>query len=471
MLHQRLRILFGYLHLLYARVFAFVLPSTFHDTFRPIRHKLHKDRDFGRYIDKGPQALKVPQSINELERIVAQAFQEKQRLNICGSAHSSNGLTLSARSGFRLFLRELPVFFKMVTPDIVECSATATVEQIGKFLAQHKKMLPVLGDQLDLTLGGYLSAGGIGYNSVEFGFLSDHVESLELLTLTNGRLSCSKKKNPEIFHSVLGGQGQLGIILSAQIRVIDRKQVFLRSEIYILPAPSGLIDAIEHSFRLDFNYHFLTLIISKNRPFLVNICGKNKSDKSDLRSFNKTFNYIQGEKVFGISQLVRCKLNRFTLPGGYNLQAELTDFWLWSEYCVSFSAFKELFEELVEIAKIDQSWLHVYPIRLAQGTSEYHSFLPYPEPCAEEEKQVVFGLAFTFHKKSQKDVTRIKDRLASLFERVTKLGGKPYYHGYHPKAANKTLQQIYPMFDDFLELKKKLDPDNLLNSDWLTKPQ
>jgi len=109
----------------------------------------------------------------------------------------------------------------------------------------------------------------------------------------------------------------------------------------------------------------------------------------------------------------------------------------------------------------------MYPIKVSPKHREHHCFLPYPDRASGGEQLLVFGLSFTFYGKSKQAVQTIKERVAPLFERVTQLGGKPYYHGYHPKVDQQTLLHIYPHFSQFMQLKQKLDPENLLNADWM----
>jgi FAD/FMN-containing dehydrogenase len=88
---------------------------------------------------------------------------------------------------------------------------------------------PVLPDFLDLTVGGTLSAGGIGGTSFRRGAQIDHVEELVVVTGAGEVVTCSLSREPELFDAVLGGFGQVGIIVRATVRLAaapDSVEVF-----------------------------------------------------------------------------------------------------------------------------------------------------------------------------------------------------------------------------------------------------
>jgi hypothetical protein len=79
---------------------------------------------------------------------------------------------------------------------------------------------PVLTDYLDLSVGGTLSAGGIGGASHHHGPQVDHVLDLEVVTPSGDIITCSPSLYPEVFFGVLAGQGRAGIITRATIPLV-----------------------------------------------------------------------------------------------------------------------------------------------------------------------------------------------------------------------------------------------------------
>ncbi|CAO2835664.1 unnamed protein product [Amaranthus hypochondriacus] len=72
-------------------------------------------------------------------------------------------------------------------------------------------------DYLYLTVGGTLSNAGISGQAFNHGPQISNVLELDVVTGKGEIMTCSEKKNSELFHAVLGGLGQFGIITRARI--------------------------------------------------------------------------------------------------------------------------------------------------------------------------------------------------------------------------------------------------------------
>ncbi|KAL5543645.1 hypothetical protein UlMin_007429 [Ulmus minor] len=72
-------------------------------------------------------------------------------------------------------------------------------------------------DYLHLTVGGTLSNAGISGQAFRHGPQISNVHQLEVVTGKGDIVNCSKEENGDLFHGVLGGLGQFGIITRARI--------------------------------------------------------------------------------------------------------------------------------------------------------------------------------------------------------------------------------------------------------------
>ncbi|XP_021675409.2 cytokinin dehydrogenase 6 [Hevea brasiliensis] len=72
-------------------------------------------------------------------------------------------------------------------------------------------------DYLHLTVGGTLSNAGISGQAFRYGPQISNVYQLEVVTGKGEVVNCSENQNGDLFHSVLGGLGQFGIITRARI--------------------------------------------------------------------------------------------------------------------------------------------------------------------------------------------------------------------------------------------------------------
>ncbi|XP_021667062.2 cytokinin dehydrogenase 5 isoform X2 [Hevea brasiliensis] len=72
-------------------------------------------------------------------------------------------------------------------------------------------------DYLYLSVGGTLSNAGISGQAFNHGPQISNVHELDVVTGKGEILTCSEEENSELFHAVLGGLGQFGIITRARI--------------------------------------------------------------------------------------------------------------------------------------------------------------------------------------------------------------------------------------------------------------
>nr|GMD98465.1 cytokinin dehydrogenase 5 [Ipomoea batatas] len=72
-------------------------------------------------------------------------------------------------------------------------------------------------DYLYLSVGGTLSNAGISGQAFNHGPQISNVHELDVVTGKGESVTCSEEQNSELFHAVLGGLGQFGVITRARI--------------------------------------------------------------------------------------------------------------------------------------------------------------------------------------------------------------------------------------------------------------
>ncbi|KAF7023978.1 hypothetical protein CFC21_036399 [Triticum aestivum] len=75
-------------------------------------------------------------------------------------------------------------------------------------------------DYLHLTVGGTLSNAGISGQAFRYGPQISNVQELDVITGLGEMVTCSKKKDADLFDAVLGGLGQFGVITRARIPLV-----------------------------------------------------------------------------------------------------------------------------------------------------------------------------------------------------------------------------------------------------------
>ncbi|WJX35982.1 Cytokinin dehydrogenase 5 [Trifolium repens] len=118
-------------------------------------------------------------------------------------------------------------------------------------------------DYLYLSVGGTLSNAGISGQTFNYGPQISNVFELDVVTGKGEVMTCSEERNSDLFHAVLGGLGQFGIITRARIA--------------LQPAPQRVrwIRVLYSNFST----------FTKDQEFLISLHGKPTSQR---------FDYVEG---------------------------------------------------------------------------------------------------------------------------------------------------------------------------------
>jgi cytokinin dehydrogenase len=174
-------------------------------------------QDFGHIVQGNAQTVLQPQNTQELSAILVSANQTGISVTPRGRGRSQSGQAVSL-TGIALDTSRLDsILYCDHQTDEITCGAGVTWRQL-MVICQTKAQLPfVMPLNLDLSLGGTLSAGGFGANSHRFGPAIAHVKTLEVVTGAGDLTICSAQSKPEVFHAALGGLGRCSVIGSATL--------------------------------------------------------------------------------------------------------------------------------------------------------------------------------------------------------------------------------------------------------------
>jgi cytokinin dehydrogenase len=173
--------------------------------------------DQGNMFHRVPAAVLRPGSAQDIVAMVRYANQHKLKVAIRGDGHSRYGQT-QAEAGVVIDSRSLNAV-RVRTPQSADAQLGAFWSAVAD-ATLPKGLTPPLfpGTCLALiTIGGTLSAGGIGNMSPHYGALVDNVTDLDVVTGDGRLVTCSPEHESELFDMVLAGQGQCGVIVRAAL--------------------------------------------------------------------------------------------------------------------------------------------------------------------------------------------------------------------------------------------------------------
>ncbi|MBM7789856.1 FAD-binding protein [Tenggerimyces flavus] len=189
--------------------------------------------DFGHVVRSVPAVVARPALVSDVAVAVRWAAARGWQVAARGLGHSVYGRSQVA-GGVVVDLAELSSV-SVVGADRVVVEAGASWRSVVAAALSTGLTPPVLPNFLDLSVGGTLSVGGVGGATHRYGFQTDNVLSLEVVTGSGSVVTCSPTVNPALFDAVRGGLGQFGIIVRAELTLVPAPSSV---RLYTLPYPS-----------------------------------------------------------------------------------------------------------------------------------------------------------------------------------------------------------------------------------------
>jgi len=182
--------------------------------------------DYGHLVSLEPFAVANPSSVDELETILKTARKNHVVVAAQGQSHSVMGQNMAA-NGIAINMTNFNQIYIDAQNMNVWVGAGATWRELLEATLQVGLTPKIFTDYIDLSIGGVISAGGIGAQSYRAGFQVDNVLALQVVNGKGKTYDCSPSSNSELFHAVVGGLGQFGVITKVNIP-LEPAQSFAR---------------------------------------------------------------------------------------------------------------------------------------------------------------------------------------------------------------------------------------------------
>ncbi|MGV9558402.1 FAD-binding protein [Streptomyces sp. NPDC003522] len=176
--------------------------------------------DYGHIVHHRPAAVLRPGSVRDVVAMVRFCGEHRVPVAPRGQGHAPFGQAQVA-GGLVVETATLadigPVGPRSTT---VTVGAGARWSEVARATLAHGLTPPVLTDYIELSVGGTLSVGGLGGQAHRHGAQVDNVTGLRVVTGTGELVRCSPVRRPDLFHAVLAGLGQCGVIVEATLRLV-----------------------------------------------------------------------------------------------------------------------------------------------------------------------------------------------------------------------------------------------------------
>ncbi|KAI9163207.1 putative D-arabinono-1,4-lactone oxidase [Paramyrothecium foliicola] len=184
--------------------------------FRARPHHLH--RTWARTFASRPELFIQPESLPEVEKVLALARRCRRRVTVTGCGHSPSHLTCTSS-----WLVNLDRFNKIISIDresgLVVMESGIRLFELCDELARYHLAMPNLGSINDQSITGAICTGTHG-SSLRHGLLSENIVALKITLADGTTRSCSADENTELFRASLLSLGALGIITQITLRAV-----------------------------------------------------------------------------------------------------------------------------------------------------------------------------------------------------------------------------------------------------------
>lgn len=163
-----------------------------------------------------------PRSAEELADCFAKARAQGVRLCLRGGGNSYGDANTTDRGHVLDLSRMDRVLGFDESSGRFEGEGGLTIERLWKHVLPHGFWPKVVSGTMFPTLGGAAAANIHGKNNFAVGTIGDAIVECDLLTPAGELHTCSRARNPDLFHAAIGGFGMLGAITRV---VLDNKRV------------------------------------------------------------------------------------------------------------------------------------------------------------------------------------------------------------------------------------------------------
>lgn len=432
-----------------------------------------------------------PERIEQVVECIEFAIQKGMSICPMGSAMSFSDVCL-LNDGICLDIKGLNqiIHFDQETGVLIAQAGCLTFDVLGLTMPAGW-YLSGLSGSLSNTLAGDISNNVNGKDSWKYGNFGCNVLSMKVVLADGYLYEINKENNADLFNAIIGGMGQLGIIVEVTLQLKPIRSVVLEIKSKRIPNLNVLINEVNHldENKNDFFYAWIDAFGQNNhlgRGVMETATFAKKSNEEDLELFKnglkeknkiailspkvfwKLINSMEYQLTFKVFNALKYNLtsdsNNFkSLPfptyqfplvnkfPKWNLKFEPKGF---HDFQTLFpeQTFREAYKELIYICR---------------------KFNYLPQLCAiRKHKADMFLLSFSGNGYSVSigyplkgfSTKLLQQFMNQLIATVIKYNGKINL-GKYPYMTSDECSLLYPKYDLFMKIKNQYDPSKIFSSD------
>jgi FAD-linked oxidoreductase len=421
-------------------------------------------RNWSGNVSCTPAEIVRPRSEDELAQTIHDAAAAGRTVRAAGSGHSYSPIV--STDGTLVSLERMRGIKEVdAESSDVTIWAGTHLREIGDPLWKQGFAMQNLGDTDAQALAGAVSTATHG-SGITLGSLSSQVVGLTLVTAAGDVVDCSERVQPELFRAARVGLGSLGVISRLRLRVEPRYRLLMTTRREDLETVLGEIDArLEHRHFEFWYWPDTASVLSRTSDITDAPITENALE----RFFKRIVVENAGLWVMSsIAKLVpawaddvsklqaRLGADEARVDRAYRLLAtprfvKLVE----TEYSVPAEAGPSCLREVKEW--LDRSSVPVsFPIEYRYVAAEDSYLSPY------------FGRDSAMVDLQQYKGMPYQEYFAAGEEIFKRYDGRPHWGKLHNRTAEE-LRPLYPMWDRFQELRRRLDPEGVFANDYVRR--
>jgi decaprenylphospho-beta-D-ribofuranose 2-oxidase len=376
---------------------------------------------------------------------------------------------------------------------VVRCEPGVTLQQLWKCIEPAGWWPPVVSGTMKTTLGGCLAANIHGKNNLKKGTIGEHVLEFRAVLPTGESITCTPEANADLFYAMISGLGMLGVFTSITMQMKRIYSGLLSVSAWpVRDLHQHLGDLLEHAPHYDYIVGWLDTTasgktIGRGQIHAANNLkvGEDPNAKETMRLENQSL----PPRIFGV--FPKSALHYFMSPFTNNLG-------VWGVNTAKYIAslpkhtFRQSHAAFHFLLDYVPNWELAYG---PGGLIQYQSFLPKEtaQPAWREMIELSqrhglpsylgvtkrhrpdkfllshavdgFSLAMDFKVTDGKRAALSK--LLKDFDEIVLHSGGRFYFAKNSETSAETARAFLgeETIRKFKELKKRCDPNNVLESD------
>jgi FAD-linked oxidoreductase len=415
-----------------------------------------------------PQRVHTPRDVDEIARAVTGAAVDGRRVRARGSGHSFTPIAVADSDAI-----DLSHWTGITSADaetgLVTVRSGTTLRALNTELDRLGLALANLGDIDAQTIAGAVSTGTHG-TGARLGGLATQIAALDLVLADGSVVTCSPQLRPDLFAAARVGLGALGIIATVTLRCETSFALSARER----PEPiEEVLDGFDRS--AEENDHFEFYWFPYGHHALVKRNNRLEAG-TEPRPLGRVRRFLEYEVTENLAFGAVCRLGR-AVPGlvrplgrlSSNLLSvrEYSDLshrvfvtrrgvrFVESEFAVPRDTVHTVLHELrALLPRLRNPVMFPVEVRVAAADDIWLS-TAYGRDSAYIAIHQFLGMPY-------------REYFAAFASIAGAVGGRPHWGKLHDLDA-AALRLRYPRFDDFLRVRKEVDPDGVFTNAYVDR--